>query len=73
MTTTNDDDDIDMGQSRWEMLRLDLVETLAGAETASIVSATLRALIDTLVAQGMTWDEAREEVRRTLGAFQPSR
>ena len=66
-------DDIYEDQSRWEMLRLDLVEVLGRSEQSdrAIISATLRALLDVLIATDieMNLEDAKQRIGQSLKLF----
>jgi len=55
----------------WEVLHINLVEAIvrSGLSDTSVVSAGLRAILDTLTESGMTLDEAKKRVALSLNAF----
>ena len=67
------DDDIHEDQSRWEMLRLDLVEQMMASALSdrAMISATLRALLDVLIAGDieMNLEDAKQRIGQSLKLF----
>jgi hypothetical protein len=65
------DAEIDRDAARWDAALSQLAATMAaaGQSDAGLVSAVLRALLDTLEAEGVNRGDAKESIARALNVF----
>lgn len=62
---------IDEDEARWDRVRDQLIVVMVASSLSSIglASATLRALLDVLIDDGMSMADAKQEVSASLRAF----